>query len=247
MTESSSSLTAPRRRHSLFAHAVAALGARIVRGDLPPGQTLPREAELCLELGASRTIVREAVKSLAGKGLVETRTRTGTIVLSPMHWNLLDLDVLGWRYAAMPRARFFRELFEIRRMIEPAAAALAAERADAADIAALAQAWSAMEGTTHEDPDAIKADLNFHRTILAASRNDLLLQMGGVISVGLQTSFRISSRSYDVILPLHGLVFAAIRDRDPAAAREAMENLLLRTREFMERELAISTDADTAA
>ena len=227
----------PRKRNR-FAHAVEALGSRILRGDLKPGEILPNETELGRELGASRTVVREAVKSLAAKGLLEPRTRTGTRVLEPIHWNLLDLDVLGWRYAAMPRGQFFRELFEIRRMIEPAAAALAAERATGADFAALEQAYRAMEAVDRGSDAAIEADLRFHRAILAGGHNDLLLQMGGLISVGLLASFRISSRSYDAGLPLHKRVLDAIRDRHPEQARENMAVLLTSTREFLERELA---------
>jgi DNA-binding FadR family transcriptional regulator len=227
----------PRKRNR-FAQAVEELGSRILRGDLKPGDFLPNEAELGLELGASRTVVREAVKSLAAKGLLELRTRTGTRVLEPIHWNLLDLDVLGWRYAAMPRTQFFRELFEIRRMIEPAAAALAAERATGADLAMLEQAYLVMEAVDHGSDAAIEADLHFHWAILVGSHNDLLLQMGGLISVGLRASFRISTRSYDVGLPLHRRVLDAIRDRHPEQARENMAQLLTGTREFLDRELA---------
>ena len=228
----------PPRKRNRFANAVEELGGRILRGDLKPGEILPNEAELGRELGASRTVVREAVKSLAAKGLLQPRTRTGTRVLESIHWNLLDLDVLGWRYAAMPRSQFFRELFEIRRMIEPAAAALAAERATGAHLEALEQAYLAMEAVDHGSDAAIDADLRFHRAILAGSRNDLLLQMGGLISVGLLASFRISRRSYDAGLPLHKRVFEAIRNRHPEPARENMAVLLSSTREFLERELA---------
>lgn len=228
------------RKRNLFAHVVEELGSRIVRGDLKPGNTLPNEAELGRELGASRSVVREAVKSLAAKGLLEPRARTGTRVLAPIHWNLLDLDVLAWRYAAMPRAQFFHELFEIRRMIEPPAAELAAERAMEPDLREIAEACAAMEAADPSSDHAIDADLRFHRAILAASHNDLLLQMAGLIGVGLATSFRISTRSYTVFLPLHRRVFEAIRDRRPAGARESMEELLSGTREFLGRELGDS-------
>jgi GntR family transcriptional regulator, galactonate operon transcriptional repressor len=227
---------APPRKRNLFAHLVEEIGSRIVRGDYKPGAVLPIEGELGRTLGASRSVVREAVKSLASKGLVESRTRTGTRVLAPTHWNLLDLDVLGWRYAAMPRMQFFRELFEIRRMIEPAAAALAAERADKDDIAALKGALADMKTATGDAE--IEADLRFHRGILTAAHNDLVVQMGGIIGVGLLTSFRISPESFAVFLALHENVFRAIRDRRSDAARAAMDDLLTQTRIFLEGELA---------
>jgi GntR family transcriptional regulator, galactonate operon transcriptional repressor len=116
------------RKRNLFAHVADELGSRIVRGEIQPGGAFPIEAELGEEFSASRSVIREAVKSLAAKGLLESRTRTGIRVLPPERWNLFDLDVLEWRYMSMPPEAFFRELFEIRRMIEPEAAALAAER-----------------------------------------------------------------------------------------------------------------------
>lgn len=233
----------PKKRN-LFGQVLDGLGSRIVRGELQPGQTLP-ETELCRELGASRTVVREALKSLSAKGLVDTRTRTGTRVLEATHWNLLDLDVLGWRYAAMPRMQFFRELFELRRMIEPNAAALAAERATAPDIKAIADAYADMQKAPRESQSAIDADLSFHRAVLTAAHNELLTQMAGVIGAGLLTSFRISSSSFDIFVPQHGEILEAIRYGRPNAARAAMDKLLLSTRDFLERELAEPAAAAT--
>jgi hypothetical protein len=92
------------RKRNLYSHVVQALGIRIVRGELGAGEPFPSEAELGREFGASRSVIREAVKSLAARGLLESRTRTGIRVLPSMHWNLLDVDVLTWRYEAMPRA-----------------------------------------------------------------------------------------------------------------------------------------------
>jgi DNA-binding FadR family transcriptional regulator len=240
-------LRAPARKRNLFSHVVEELGSRIVRGDLAPGGALPNEAELCRELGASRSVVREAVKSLAAKGLLELRTRTGTRVLAPSHWNLLDLDVLGWRYAAMPRTQFFRELFEIRRMIEPEAAALAAERATPAEVDALAEAYAVMEAADETSDAAIDADLRFHHAILTCAHNELLVQMAGVIAVGLLVSFRISTGSYRLSLARHAEVQDAIRRRRPQQARDAMVRLLAGTQEFLERELGVSAEADAPA
>jgi DNA-binding FadR family transcriptional regulator len=227
-----------RGRRSLFGYVVDALGSRIVRGDLKPGDTLPNEADLGRELGASRSVVREAVKSLASKGLLEARTRVGTRVLSPSQWNLLDRDVLGWRYAAMPPMQFFREMFDIRRMIEPEAAAIAAERATEADIAAMDEAFRDIETAEESSAQAIDADTRFHRAILAASHNELMVQMGTLIGIGLMVSFRISSSSFGVFIEHHRGVLKAIRQHDQAAARAAMQQLLRETHEFLERKLA---------
>jgi DNA-binding FadR family transcriptional regulator len=225
------------RKRNLFAHVVETIGSRIVRGELRPGDPFPNEADLGREFTASRSVIREAVKSLAAKGLLESRTRTGIRVLPPIHWNLLDVAVLGWRYAAMPRKQFFRELFEIRRMIEPEAAALAAERGSATECAEIVAALAAMEAAEVGGDTAIEADLRFHRGILTAAHNDLLLQMGNLIGVGLVTSYRISRDPYSVFLVRHREVAEAIERRRPPAARAAMERLLSGTLEFLEKRL----------
>lgn len=221
------------QKRNLFAHVVEDLGTRIIKGDLRPGDPFPIEADLGREFGASRSVIREAVKSLAARGLIESKTRTGIRVMPPTHWNLLDPEVLSWRFSAMPPVQFYGELFEIRLMIEPEAAALAAERAHASDIAEIGEAFAEMTKVSPSSPAAIDADLRFHRAILAAGKNALLHQMGHLIAVGLYISHQTSSESFTVFLPQHGKVLEAIRARDPKAARRAMEKLLGETREFI--------------
>jgi GntR family galactonate operon transcriptional repressor len=227
----------PTRKRNLFAHVVEELGTRIMRGDLQPDLPFPKEADLGQEFGASRSVIREAVKSLAAKGLVESRTGTGIRVLAPIHWNLLDAEVLGWRYRVMPRAQFFRELFEIRLMIEPRAAALAARRATSTEIAEISDAYEAMTKERVPGETAIDADLHFHRSILSAGHNALLLQMGNLIGVGLFISHQTSSESFDVFLPMHKKVLDAIAARAPTEAEQAMRRLLSETYEFMAQHL----------
>lgn len=239
LTLSPTALFGANRKRNLFAHVAETLGSRIVRGDLKPGEPFPNEADLGREFGASRSVIREAVKSLAAKGLLESRTRTGIRVLPPGQWNLLDLDVLGWRYAAMAPNAFFRELFEIRRVIEPEASALAAERATPEDIAAIEEAYAVMarievNNTTDE---AILADLDFHRAILAAAHNDLLLQMGKLIGVGLLVSYRLSMDQYTLFVSRHLDVLNAIKKRRPETARKMMERLLGETRGYLDTHL----------
>ena len=221
------------QKRNLFAHVVEELGTRIIRGDLKPDDPFPIEADLGREFGASRSVIREAVKSLAARGLIESKTRTGIRVLPPTHWNLLDPEVLSWRYGVMPAAQFYSELFEIRLMIEPQAAALAATRATQADIAEMSEAFGEMSKVRETVAAAVEADLRFHRAILAAGKNALLHQMGHLIAVGLYISHQTSSDSFSVFLPQHGQVLAAIRARDPQTARRAMEKLLSETRDFI--------------
>jgi GntR family transcriptional regulator, galactonate operon transcriptional repressor len=231
------------RKRRLFSYVVEELGRRIVGGEFKPGEPMPNEAELGGKLGASRSVIREAVKSIAAKGLIESRTRTGIRVLAPMHWNLLDQQLLGWRYSTMPPQQFYREIFEIRGLIEPQAAAFAAARASKAEIAEIVAAFAAMEAADQPGNEAIDADLRFHRAVLAAAHNDLLLQMGNLIGVGLMVSYRLSSESYTRFLPLHKEVADAIVARDAASARDAMARLLVDTQTFLKTQLGRSRRA----
>ena len=226
------------RKRNLFAHVVEDLGTRIIRGDLAPDDPFPIEADLGREFGASRSVIREAVKSLAARGLIESRTRTGIRVLPPIHWNLLDAEVLSWRYGVMPPAQFYAELFEIRLMIEPKAAGLAAKRANARAIAEIERAFADMTEASRKRVSGVDADLRFHRAILGAAKNALLLQMGNLIAVGLYISHQISSESFTVFLPLHKKVLDAIVARDAKMAEGCMEQLLSETLEFVNRHLA---------
>jgi DNA-binding FadR family transcriptional regulator len=133
---------------------------------------------------------------------------------------------------------FFRDLFEVRRVVEPAAAALAAEKATMEDLQAIETACTDMERADPSSDAAILADMAFHRAILTACHNVLLLQMGTLIAVGLHTSFRISTRFYPASLPHHRPVANAILARESAAAHAAMQTLLKETFHVVERQLS---------
>jgi DNA-binding FadR family transcriptional regulator len=221
---------------SLHGRIVHAIGRRILCGNLQPGALLPAEREL----HASRTVVREAVKVLAAKGLVESRPKTGTRVRARDAWNLLDPDVLAWQHDGAPTASHgaqLRALAEVRRIIEPAAADLAATRADARDIAALEQALDDMEATAPParggDFEAfVQADMRFHLAILRACRNDLLEQMSRVVYSALLVSFRSTSAlpgSAKASLPKHRAILDAIRAGHPRRAGAAMRRLVQST------------------
>ena len=236
----------PSRRdakRNRFEHVVQSLGVRIVKGEFGSGVPFPREADLAVEFGASRSVIREAIKALAARGLLASQTRTGIRVLEPFNWNLLDAEVLNWRYRTMPAALFYGELFEIRRMIEPNAARLAAQRGTRREIAAIARSLASMSRTPQVGRSGIAADLLFHRSILAASHNILLLQMGSLIAIGLNTAHRISAESFRMFLPMHREIYEAIARRDGEAAQAMMEALLHRTHDFMHSRI-LSAGAD---
>ena len=101
------------------------IGEAIVTGRYAVGSTLPPEPALCEELGVSRTVIREAVKSLIAKGLLVTGPKVGTRVLNEEQWNWFDPDVVIWQSRAGLSHEFLRDLQELRRLVEPAAVRLA--------------------------------------------------------------------------------------------------------------------------
>src|SRR6266540_3606860 len=219
--------TYPRR--GLHGAVVHDIGLRILQGELAPGDSLPPEEELSGELTVSRTVLREAVKVLAAKRLVESRPKTGTRVRPRRDWNLLDPDVLAWQIEAGPDAGFLGQALELRRMIEPAAARLAAERATDEQVAALFEAYEAM-AAAGDDLDAfMEPDLRFHRLLLEACRNELLEHMNEIFSAVLRTVFAYSSsssRNYARAARRHRAIVKAIEARDPDAAEQAVLRLI---------------------
>ena len=154
---------ASRTRHS---QAASMIGQRIVSGEWTAGGALPTEADLSRELNVSRASLREAIKLLAGKGLIRSTPRRGTIVQPPATWNRLDPDVLFWQASDGPTTQFVRDLFELRRMIEPEAAALAASRAGPTSAPPIAEAFAAMETCRR------RADLDRGRSRLSPGHRD---------------------------------------------------------------------------
>jgi GntR family transcriptional regulator, galactonate operon transcriptional repressor len=218
---------AARTRHS---QAAAMIGQRIVSGEWSAGGALPTEADLSRELKVSRASLREAIKLLAGKGLIRSTPRRGTIVQPPATWNRLDPDVLLWQASEGPSTLFVRDLFELRRMIEPAAAALAATRADEEDRRAIAEAFAAME-TAPDVQTSIEADLAFHRAIVLATGNALLASFSPAIEASLAVSFRVSRAGMTLphVVPMHRAVAEPILKGDAEGARAAMNTLLDRS------------------
>lgn len=222
-----------RNLHGQIVHTI---GRQILRGDIRPGEALQSRSAPA----ASRTALREAIKVLAAKGLVETRPKTGTRVRPREAWHLLDPDVLAWQQQGSPREPFLSNLTEVRQIIEPAAAELAASRASAVDVAAIEHAFGQMEAAvsaTGGGADAafeafVRADTRFHMAILAACRNDLLEQVSRTIYRALIVSFRATSAlpgSARASLPRHRAILDAIRDCSPRRAGLAMRRLVQST------------------
>ncbi|MBE9555685.1 MAG: FadR family transcriptional regulator [Proteobacteria bacterium] len=216
-------------RRSLHGQVAHAIGARIIRGELTPGETLPNEADLSLELKVSRTALREAIKLLSAKGLVESRPKTGTRIRPRASWNMLDPDVLNWLVSDGAFEDYADDLFEMRRVIEPAAAAIAAMRGDKAAITNIREAYEDMVVAGENIEAGIEPDLRFHQAILTATGNEFIAPLGALIDSALATSFRISSSRPGAkinSLPRHEAVLTAIATGDSEGAREAMDVLL---------------------
>jgi DNA-binding FadR family transcriptional regulator len=212
--------------HGRVAHQI---GRRIVSGEIPEGALLPREAEFADEFGVSRQAVREALKVLAAKGLVASRRRTGTHVLPRGDWNLLDPDVLAWHSAGRLPPKLLDDLVELRRLIEPAAAALAAERRAETAIAEIAAALDRMEASGGEIDAFNFADAEFHAAIFAASGNDLIDRLSTILRPLLEASFSLDENlrsDHAGTGGLHRSLYEAIRDGLPDRARAEVNGIL---------------------
>ena len=215
------------------AHVVDTLGLRIVSGQLHSGDLLPTEAELSAQLGISRPSLREGLRALAQKGLVNGRTRRGTSVNERREWNVLDADVLRWLSVAPPDPAFFMDLLDVRMIVEPAAARLAAMRATPEQVAAIEAAYRGMVASTPHDMEACcRHDLALHELIIHSTGNQMLIRFAAAIRTALLACVRIASNareSYENSLAEHHAVAAAIRRRAPDEAEQAMRNLLAGT------------------
>ena len=226
---------------NVHGNTVDHLGEAIVAGRYAAGASIPPEPALCAELGVSRTVVREAVKSLIAKGLITTGPKVGTRVLSEDHWNWFDPDVIVWQSKAGLTPEFLRDLQDLRRVVEPAAMRMAAIRATPQDIAEVELAYAGMRRAVDEGGDYVAHDLRFHQGLLRASRNRMLVQMSKALGALLRTSFEISSRRKNgprISLPMHREVLDAVIARDPDRAEKAIQQLIDSARNDIEGVLA---------
>lgn len=228
---------------NMHSHVASALGREIVGGVYQPGALLPNEAELCARFAVSRTVLREAYSLLTAKALIIARPRVGTRVRSKADWNMLDPEVLTWHVETVPTEDFIDELYTLRMMVEPAAAALVATARPRAVIDRIAAAYADMERFKDGEGDLVAADLQFHSAILDATGNRFISALGGLIHAALVGTFKLSwegaARMRDDRLHQHLAVFQAIRDGKADLAQQRMSELLRDSigdvREFLRR------------
>jgi len=216
------------RKSSLHHQVAQDIGARILKGEFAPGDLLPNEAESCRAYGVSRTAVREAMKMLTAKGLIISRPKIGSRVQPRDSWNLLDRDVLVWYCAAAERSHFLASMHQVRGILEPEAAALAAVNYTPEQMRGIEEALVGMR-----DAGDLHAwnlyDVKFHLAILWAAGNELLVPFGFLIESALGTMFDFTGRhnqDWRKAYPLHEAIVLAIRKRRPEAARKAVRALL---------------------
>ena len=219
-------------RPNLYREVATQIGSLIVQGKVHPGSVLPNEAALGAQFGVSRTALREAVKVLAAKGLIEVRRKTGTRVNQRLSWNMLDPEILAWMFAGDGMPQALSDLMEVRMLVEPAAARMAADRADSEDLREIREAMKGMEVATGNLPSSVDSDLRFHMAVLKATHNAFMRPFGALIQAALRGSFHLTSSNenlYKLTLPLHRKVLAAIETGDSAKAESAMRTLLTQT------------------
>lgn len=213
---------------------IEAIGRDIVNGRYRPGELLPREAELTGEYSASRTSVREAMKVLAAKGLVESRQKVGTRVRERELWSVFDSDILRWQAAEGNAETVMRDLIELRQILEPAAAQLAASRAEIDDLRRIGRAAARMVADAQEHEKYAASDVAFHMAVYAASHNELLARFGRLVADFMRLSFDVQQRARSAKIDdfredaeAHVLVYRDINRGDPAAAADSMLAVVL--------------------
>jgi DNA-binding FadR family transcriptional regulator len=220
---------AARSKERLHGSIARRLGVAIVSGRIKPGKTLGNEIDSSEQMSVSRTAYREAVRILAAKGLVVSRPKSGTQVCPRSAWHLLDPEVLAWLFEGKPSQDFLVGLFELRLIIEPAAAALAAERRTAEDLAQMRAALQKMERYGLANAEGQSADREFHDAVLAATRNPALLALSSSIGAAVRWTTIFKQRKRRLPrdpLPDHWRVFDAIAAGGSDAARAAMQDLV---------------------
>ncbi|MBT9383541.1 FadR family transcriptional regulator [Pseudooceanicola sp. CBS1P-1] len=209
---------------------VEQLGRAIVAGEYPAETMIPLDPDLCEMFDVSRTVIREAKKTLSGKGLIQSKAKVGTHVRPPDDWNMFDEDVLRWHSALRSPGRFYDELLEIRLIFEPAAAASAARHANAGDCARLFSLCDLME-TSDNRADFAVADYEFHKQVLRLSGNRFLGSLGDMVQTALYALFLVEGEQNFLairaeVAQSHREIARAICGGLPGPAGAAMERVI---------------------
>ena len=214
---------------NLTSSIVSQLGRAIVSGEYSSNAPFPIEAELCKKYGASRSAVREAVKMLTAKGLLSARPRQGTRVEPETNWYLLDNEVIEWFMQTRSSPSTVREIIELRLLIEPQGAALAAIRADKNDLEKIEAALQQIEQAESGHGDPTEADIAFHTAVLESTGNRFVIRVAVFNSIICRYTIPLTNRWAGFGLKSveeHRAIFNAIKARNPELARKRSLDLL---------------------
>ena len=208
-------------------------GQEIVEGAFAPGSPLPSEVDLCERFSVSRNVMREVVKVLSTKRLIDARPHRGLFVMPREQWNYLDADVLGWVLEKTPDPTLIASLIEVRSLIEPVISRWAAERATAVDLVAIEASYNAMANYNGDLARFHEADIAFHKAILLATHNVVIQQLSGAISALqraiFEYTFRTEEEHMNRTIRVHHELFEAIRCKNAKAAEDASRHMVLDT------------------
>ena len=219
-------------KRGLSMQVAGTVASKILSGELPENSIIPSEQELCEQMGISRTTIREAIKSLASKGLLESRPKIGTRVLPHTRWNILDPQLLEWMTEVSDPVLLLKQFLKLRRAIEPEACALAAKNATAQQRIEISNAFQGMvEVSTGFDQKAWKEiDLEFHCLIFHSTGNFFFVPFGNLFRSVYTNFFHYSSEDGGMCLEEHRAIYDAIMAGDADRAREASLALLHETK-----------------
>ena len=235
--------------HNLSEQLVHKLGKKIIKEDIPSGVILPKVEVMSENYGVSRTVVREALKGLVARGLVKSVPKMGTIVCEREEWKWWDPEVLSWAAEVETNNKFLQQLTEMRLAIEPTSAELAAKHATKEDINNITTYFHKLElsALTKNDNEWARADYDFHHSILEASHNELLINLGKLLRDALLQSRHKTIKTYnnddknetpvtkEQALQLHKNVFIAICKGNQLEARETMYQLIKNVNKIIEK------------
>lgn len=219
----------PQRKLRVNGILARDIGIAIVSGQLRPGHVLDGEVEASSQWKVSRNTYREALRILVAKGLIVSRTRTGTRVTETTEWHLLDPDVLSWMFWDQPRPELIHGVFELRTVVEPAAAEMAAMRRGQHHLAAMRRALEYMERHSLAQPQGRDADMAFHAALLAATGNPFMISLTNGVTAAVEAltlyKQRLNKMTRDPV-PDHWRVYDAVAAKNSEAARGAMLKLI---------------------
>lgn len=230
----------PKKKRSLHRQVIDYLGHQIIAGKFPPGAALPTAEELSSQLGVSRTVTREAIKVLEEKGLLKSRPKAGIRVQPSSQWKLLDPEVMLWHARTEFSPVFLANLFEVRRIVEPAAAKMAAKYGTIEEVDAIAIAYRKMDRSGRDYASYKAANKDFHNAVFQATHNPVLIHLAKTLNLDLDIGRdAISQRQRNIkdTLPLHKDILEAIRAQDGVKAYTVMLLLINQLADYMAENL----------